>query len=118
MESTALYTDQYELTMLGSALRDGSAARSCVFEVFARRLPAGRRYGVVAGTDRLLAAIEAFRFDGEQLDALTAAGVVDARAADWLAGYRFGGDVDGYQEGELYFPGSPILTVSGSFGEA
>jgi nicotinate phosphoribosyltransferase len=116
--STALYTDQYELTMLGSALRDGSAGRSCVFEVFARRLSPGRRYGVVAGTERLLAAIEAFRFEAEQLDFLATAGVVDEPTADWLAGYRFAGDVDGYPEGELYFPGSPILTVSGSFAEA
>jgi nicotinate phosphoribosyltransferase len=116
--STALYTDHYELTMLGSALRDGSAARPCVFEAFARRLPPGRRYGVVAGTDRLLSAIEAFRFGPDQLDFLTHAGVVDAATAEWLAGYRFSGDVDGYPEGELYFPGSPVLTVSGSFAEA
>jgi nicotinate phosphoribosyltransferase len=116
--STGLLTDHYELTMLGSALRDGSAARPCVFEAFARRLPPGRRYGVVAGTDRLLAAIEAFRFEPDQLDYLTGAGVVDADTAEWLAGYRFSGDVDGYAEGELYFPGSPVLTVTGSFAEA
>jgi nicotinate phosphoribosyltransferase len=61
--TTALLTDRYELTMLGSALRDGTAERHCVFEVFARRLPDGRRYGVVAGTARLLAAIADFTFD-------------------------------------------------------
>jgi nicotinate phosphoribosyltransferase len=115
--STALLTDHYELTMLGSALADGSARRSCVFELFARRLPDGRRYGVVAGTDRLLDAIEAFRFDPAQVEFLARTGVVDGRTADWLAGYRFGGDVDGYPEGELYFPGSPVLTVTGSFAE-
>jgi nicotinate phosphoribosyltransferase len=116
--STALLTDQYELTMVSSARRDGSAARRCVFEVFARRLPAGRRYGVVAGTDRLLTAIEEFRFDPDQLDFLTGAGVIDPDTARWLADYRFAGDVDGYREGELYFPGSPLLTVSGGFAEA
>jgi nicotinate phosphoribosyltransferase len=116
--STALLTDHYELTMLGSALADGSAGRSCVFEVFARRLPDGRRYGVVAGTERLLDAIEAFRFDPEQVEFLARTGVVDGPTAAWLAGYRFGGDVDGYPEGELYFPGSPVLTVTGSFAEA
>jgi len=49
----ALLTDHYELTMVSAALRDGTADRRCVFEVFSRRLPAGRRYGVVAGTGRL-----------------------------------------------------------------
>ncbi|MEN3361453.1 MAG: nicotinate phosphoribosyltransferase [Mycobacteriales bacterium] len=116
--STALLTDQYELTMVGSARRDGSADRRCVFEVFARRLPAGRRYGVVAGTGRLLDAIENFRFAPDHLDFLAGAGVIDPDMADWLAGYRFAGDVDGYPEGELYFPGSPLLTVSGGFAEA
>jgi nicotinate phosphoribosyltransferase len=115
--STALLTDRYELTMVRSALADGTAARRCSFEVFARRLPAGRRYGVVAGASRLLEALEAFRFGTDELDSLRADGVVDEPTLRWLAGYRFGGDVDGYPEGELYFPGSPVLTVSGTFAE-
>lgn len=113
---TALLTDRYELTMVAAALADGTASRRCVFEVFARRLPDGRRYGVVAGTRRLVDAIAAFRFGDPELDQLT--GVVDPAALDWLAGYRFSGDVDGYPEGELYFPGSPILTVTGTFADA
>ena len=116
--STALLTDRYELTMLGSALRDGSARRSCVFEVFARRLPDGRRYGVVAGSERVLDAIEAFRFDSETLDWLRTQGVVDDATADYLARFRFAGDIDGYAEGELFFPYSPLLTVSATFAEA
>jgi nicotinate phosphoribosyltransferase len=115
---TALLTDQYELTMLAAALRDGSAHRDCVFEVFARRLPKERRYGVVGGTGRLLDTLVDFRFDADELEFLRAAGVVDAATAEWLASYRFSGDIDGYPEGELYFPGSPILTVSGTFAEA
>ncbi|OLT14649.1 nicotinate phosphoribosyltransferase [Pseudonocardia sp. CNS-139] len=114
--STALFTDRYELTMAAAALADGTAARQCVFEVFARRLPDGRRYGVVAGTDRLLESIERFRFGPEELERLQ--GVVDDGTLDWLAAYRFSGDIDGYPEGELYFPGSPILTVSGTFVDA
>ncbi len=116
--STALLTDRYELTMLDSALRDGSAWRRCVFEVFARRLPDGRRYGVVGGTGRVLDAIAAFRFDEQTVRFLHDNGVVGDDAAQFLASYRFGGDVDGYREGELYFPHSPVLTVTGTFGEA
>jgi nicotinate phosphoribosyltransferase len=115
--STALLTDHYELTMVSAALRDGSAGRQCVFEVFARRLPAGRRYGVVAGTARILEDLARFRFGEDELRFLRESGVVDDPTAEWLAGYRFGGDIDGYAEGELFFPGSPILTVSGTFAE-
>jgi nicotinate phosphoribosyltransferase len=116
--TTALLTDRYELTMLRSALRDGSADRHCVFEIFARRLPDGRRYGVVAGTARLLDAITEFTFDEDNVVWLSETGAVDAATAEYLAGYRFGGDVDGYAEGEAFFPYSPILTVSGTFAEA
>ncbi|WP_433716383.1 nicotinate phosphoribosyltransferase [Nocardia sp. CA-084685] len=115
MRSTALLTDQYELTMLAAALGDGSAHRRCTFEVFARRLPNGRRYGLVAGTGRLIEALAHFRFEEPELD--IAAGFLDSKTIDWLREYRFTGDIDGYPEGELYFPGSPILSVRGSFAE-
>ncbi|WP_330278223.1 nicotinate phosphoribosyltransferase [Lentzea sp. NBC_00516] len=117
MNSTALLTDHYELTMLAAALRDGTGDRPCVFEVFARRLPDGRRYGVVAGTNRLLDAIKDFRFGEEEIDQLRRNAVVDDSTLEWLANYRFSGEVDGYPEGELYFPGSPVLTVRASFAE-
>ncbi|MER7442365.1 nicotinate phosphoribosyltransferase [Micromonospora avicenniae] len=113
----ALLTDHYELTMVSAALRDGTADRRCVFEVFSRRLPAGRRYGVVAGTGRLIELIREFRFDEAEVDFLLRTGVVDEQAAAWLRDYRFTGDIDGYAEGELFFPNSPILTVSGGFAE-
>jgi nicotinate phosphoribosyltransferase len=116
--TTALLTDQYELTMLGSALQDGSAHRQCVFEVFARRLPNGRRYGVVGGTARVLDAVARFRFDDETIGFLREREIVDQASADYLAGYRFRGDIVGYREGELYFPYSPVLTVSATFAEA
>lgn len=112
--STALLTDQYELTMLAAAIADGSAWRRCSFEVFARRLPHGRRYGVVAGTGRLLDALAHYRFGAPEL---AAADFLDDRTLDFLRDYRFTGDIDGYPEGELYFPGSPILSVRGSFAE-
>ena len=115
MTGTALLTDQYELTMISAAIKAGRADRPCVFEVFARRLPDGRRFGVVAGTGRVLDALEQFRFGDDEIAALR--GIVDADTVDWLADYRFTGQIDGYREGELYFPGSPILTVRGGFAE-
>jgi nicotinate phosphoribosyltransferase len=116
--STALLTDHYELTMVAAALAAGTADRRCVFETFARRLPDGRRYGIVGGTARVVEAIANFTFGDDELRELADHDVVDATTLDWLANYRFGGDVDGYPEGELYFPGSPLFTVRGTFAEA
>ena len=113
----ALFTDRYELTMVAAALADGTADRDCVFEVFARRLPHGRRYGVLAGTGRLLDALPHFRFGDGELASLREQGLTDQRLLDWLADFRFTGDIDGYAEGDLYFPGSPVLTVRAPFAE-
>ncbi|KAA1418435.1 nicotinate phosphoribosyltransferase [Mumia zhuanghuii] len=117
-DHTALLTDHYELTMLQASLTDGAADRRSVFELFARRLPGGRRYGVVAGVGRVLDAIERFRFADDDLAFLRENAVVDGPTLDWLADYRFRGNVWGYPEGEVYFPQSPVLVVEGTFGEA
>src|SRR5690606_15666149 len=87
-----------------------------VFELFPRRLPSGRRYGVVGGVGRALDAIEDFRFDDEAIAVLE--GVVDDGTLEWLSSYRFSGDIWGYAEGEAYFPYSPLLVVEGTFAEA
>lgn len=116
--TSALLTDRYELTMIDAARRAGTADRPSVFELFARRLPEGRRYGVVAGTGRFLELLSRFRFGDEELGWLAENDIVSAGTLDWLADYRFRGTVHGYREGELYFPGSPLLVVEGGFAEA
>ncbi|WP_166392065.1 nicotinate phosphoribosyltransferase [Nocardioides ochotonae] len=115
--STALLTDQYELTMLRAAIANGTAQRYCVFEAFARHLPRGRRYGVVAGLDRILEAVESFTFSPDQVLSLLEREVIDIPTARWLSGFRFTGTIHAYPEGELYVGGSPVLRVEGSFGE-
>ncbi|GAA3528033.1 nicotinate phosphoribosyltransferase [Aeromicrobium panaciterrae] len=115
--STALLTDRYELTMLQSTLRDGTAHRASVFELFARRLSGGRRFGVIAGVGRLLDALESFRFGESELAWLREADVVDEDTIAWLADFEFSGSIWGYPEGEIYFPYSPVLIVEGTFAE-
>ncbi len=117
LPSVALMTDQYELTMIDAALRSGVADLPATFEVFCRRLPPGRRYGVVAGTGRLLAALENFRFGPAELDFLGRERIVSDAGLRRLAEFSFSGNISGYNEGEFYVPGSPILTVSGTFAE-
>lgn len=115
---TSLFTDHYELTMLQAALHSGAAHRRSVFEAFARRLPDGRRYGVVGGTGRLLEGIANFRFGDSELEFLEHNAVVNRETLDYLADYRFSGDIWGYAEGDAYFPYSPILIVESTFAEA
>lgn len=118
LNTTALLTDRYELTMLQAARHSGTADRRCVFEVFTRHLPAGRRYGVVAGTGRLLEQIQNFRFDDSTISWLRDQNVVDSATLEWLSNYEFKGNISGYREGEIYFAHSPVLQVEASFAEA
>jgi nicotinate phosphoribosyltransferase len=113
----AMLTDRYELTMLSSWLADGMAGRRAVFECFGRRLPPGRRYGVVAGLGRLLPLLRDFRFDADELDHLREVGAITGACQDYLQDWRFEGDVDAYREGDCYFAGSPLLTVAGTLGD-
>lgn len=115
--STALLTDMYELTMLDAALHAGTAHRHSVFELFGRRLPATRRFGVVAGTGRILEALERFTFGDQEIEFLSKNTSLSDMALEYLANFRFSGNIDGYAEGECYFPGSPLLTVESTFAE-
>ena len=104
--------------MLQAALHSGAAHRKSVFEAFARRLPDGRRYGIVAGTGRLLEGIADFRFGDAEIDFLRRTKVVNEETLEYLANFSFSGDIWGYAEGEAYFPNSPILIVESTFAEA
>ncbi|MHA7227000.1 nicotinate phosphoribosyltransferase [Glutamicibacter soli] len=115
---TSLFTDHYELTMLQAALSSGAAHRPSVFEAFSRRLPEGRRYGVVGGTGRLLEGLADFHFGDDELKFLSDNKVVNAETLKYLENFTFTGTITGYAEGELYFPNSPLLMVESTFAEA
>lgn len=104
--------------MVDAALQAGTAMRPSVFELFVRRLPGARRYGVVCGTGRFLQAVTNFKFNSAELDWLSNQGFLSDSTLNWLANYKFSGNIYGYPEGELFFPGSPLLTVEASFAEA
>lgn len=118
MTSTAFLTDQYELTMLQAALKDGTAHRKATFELFARKLPKGRGYGVVAGTERAIKAVKKFRFTKTQLNFLERNNIVNQETIEYLKNYKFRGNILGYREGDVFFPYSPVLTVQGTFADS
>jgi nicotinate phosphoribosyltransferase len=111
----ALLTDHYELTMLAGAVADGLADRPAVFEVFCRRLPPGRRFAVAAGQGRLAALLEDLVWDDAAKS--VAERFLDAATLSWLDGRRPAPQISSYAEGDVFVPGSPVLTVEGTFGE-
>jgi nicotinate phosphoribosyltransferase len=111
-----LMTDKYELTMLDAFIKKGIEGRRATFELFGRKLPESRSYGVVAGTQRAIEAILSYKFTETDLDYLSE--FLSPSTLDYLAQYKFSGTVIGYNEGDYWFPYSPILTVTAPLGEA
>lgn len=118
----ALLTDRYELAMLGAYLREGIAERRGVFELSVRRLPANRRFLLVAGLDRVVRYLRDLRFTDTEVDYLRAQPALGDVMTDAMEGYlrefRFRGDLDAIPEGALAFEGEPILRVAASLAEA
>ena len=104
--------------MLDAALHAGVGDRRCVFELFTRRLPRGRRYGVVAGVGRALDLLDRFTYDESVCAHLHERGFLHDTTLEWMADHRFDGDVTAFRDGEVHLPNEPVLTVEASFADA
>ncbi len=113
----ATLTDLYELTMLQGYLEQGMRARA-VFEFFVRRLPPERNFLVAAGLEQVLDYLESVHFTPEEIDWLARSGRFSRAFLDYLAGFRFSGDVHAMPEGTVFFADEPILRVSAPLPEA
>jgi len=117
---SGLLTDLYELTMAAGYLETQFDARA-TFELYVRSLPPGRNYLVAAGLDQALDFLENVHFSGEEVAYLRKQPVFARTSSDffeYLARFRFSGDVWAMPEGTVFFPGEPILRVTGPIVDA
>ena len=115
---SALFTDFYELTMAQGYWKRRINEHRVVFDYFFRRQPFGGGYSVFAGLGTLLHALEGFHFSKKDLEYLDSLGVFDEDFLDYLAGFRFEGDIYAAKEGEIVFPHEPLLRVEGDLVQA
>lgn len=113
----ALLTDFYQLTMLQGYLAQGMR-EPAVFEFFVRKLPPTRGFLLAAGLEQLLGYLQNLRFDDEEIAWLGKAHGFDASVLDYLADFRFKGDVDALPEGTVFFTDTPIVRVTAPMPEA
>ena len=117
---SGLLADLYELTMAAGYFETGFQGHAS-FEVFARSLPPRRNFLVAAGLEQALEFLGSVRFRASEIDYLRkhpAFAKIGAEFFDYLAGFRFSGDVVAMPEGTLCFPGEPLLRVSAPIAEA
>lgn len=115
--TSPLLTDLYQLNMVQAYL-DNGMAETAVFEFFSRRLPKERRFLMAAGLEQALSFLETVRFGAEELDWLARSGRFNQRFLDYIASFRFSGDVDAMPEGTVFFADEPILRVTAPIAEA
>jgi nicotinate phosphoribosyltransferase len=114
---SALVVDLYELTMMQAYHLAGIAGRA-TFDLFVRRLPAGRDFLLVAGLATVLERLEYLRFTASDLEYLDSLGQFRTGFLDFLGGFRFSGEVTAMPEGTVAFAGEPILRVTAPIIEA
>jgi nicotinate phosphoribosyltransferase len=115
-----LTTDLYELTM-AAAYFDSQIKDNAIFELFIRRLPRNRSFLITAGLEQALDYLSSLRFTAPQIEYLRnhpSFGNVSDGFFDYLAGFRFTGDVWAMPEGTTAFAMEPILRVTAPIIEA
>jgi nicotinate phosphoribosyltransferase len=110
-------TDDYQLTML-AAYRDGGFGAEAVFEFFVRRLPRERHFLVAAGLEQALDWLAQAALTQDDIEYLADSRRFGAGFLDWLAGWRFTGDVHALPEGTVFFADEPVLRVTAPICEA
>lgn len=122
MNPHILKTDLYQLTMTAGYVHAGLADKVVTCEAFARKLPPTRRFMVMAGTEEIRSILLDLRFDDDDIKFLSGIpalkSVMTPEFRDWLANFQFTGDMWAMAEGEIVFPGEPLVRVTAKLPEA
>ena len=118
---SALSTDLYEITMAGGYYVSGLTGRA-TFDLYVRQLPPTRQFLVAAGIDQALEFLEGLRFTADDIRFLRGVPALSPLPSrffdDYLASFRFTGDVWAVEEGTPVFALEPLLRVTAPIAEA
>src|ERR1035437_2159271 len=109
-----LLTDLYELTMAAGYFAAGKHEETATFELTIRRLPRNRDFVIAAGLHCAVDYLMNLSFTANEIAYLR--GLPSLRNAspdfwDYLAVFRFTGDVFSVPEGTVLYEGQPVMNV-------
>lgn len=106
-----LLCDFYEITMANGYFLCGKKDTVAYFDVFFRDIPDGGGFAIAAGLEQIVEYIKGLHFDREDIEYLRGLRIFDEKFLEYLAAFRFTGDIYAVPEGTPIFPREPILTV-------
>ncbi len=106
-----LLCDFYEITMANGYFLCGKKDTVAYFDVFFRDIPDGGGFAIAAGLEQIVEYIKGLHFDREDIEYLRGLKIFDEKFLEYLAAFRFTGDIYAVPEGTPIFPREPILTV-------
>ena len=107
----SMVMDLYEMTMANGYFKTGNKDSRAVFDVFYRRNPDEAGFAIFAGLEQVVDLIENMHFDPDDIAYFESLNIFDAEFLNYLAEYRFRGDVYAMPEGTVIYPGEPLVTV-------
>lgn len=113
-----MMTDFYELTMANGYFEAGKKDEICYFDVFYRTIPDQAGYAIFAGLEQIIDYIKELRFDKEDIEYLKSKNMFSEKFLDYLANFKFQGDIYAMPEGTPIFPNEPVLIIRGNAIEA
>ncbi|MBQ8592467.1 MAG: nicotinate phosphoribosyltransferase [Lachnospiraceae bacterium] len=117
-QNLTLLTDLYELTMMQGYFKNKSQNETVIFDMFYRTNPLDGGYAIAAGLEQLIQYIKELHFDKEDIDYLVALGIFEQDFLDYLANFKFSGDIYAVPEGSVIFPREPLVKVIAPIMEA
>ena len=117
-QNLTLLTDLYELTMMQGYFKHKDQNKTVVFDAFFRQNPFGGGYSIMCGVEQLVKYLDELHFSSQDIEYLRSLGIFDADFLDYLADFKFHGDVYCIPEGSLIFPREPLVKVVAPIMEA
>lgn len=117
-QNLALLCDFYELTMSNGYFESGKRDQICYFDIFFRKIPDNGEFAIFAGLESILSFVENLHFNAEDIDFLRQQKLFSEEFLEFLAGFKFSGEIYALNEGEVIFPNEPLLCVRANSVEA
>lgn len=108
----SMMMDLYEVTMANGYFTESSFNDQVTFDVFYRKNPDNGGFAIFAGLEQIIEYIENLHFEKEDIEYFRSLNIFGEKFLEYLADYRFKGNIYAFPEGTIIYPNEPVITVT------